>query len=756
MQISVVRCPNQRTPGSGTVTYSYNQDHQLTGTTYSDGTTPNVQFGYNGTALSGCTTTPPSLTDSNPVHTRTSMCDGSGATSWAHDEMGRVLTEKRTIVGTSAVTNNIRYSYYKDGELKVLTYPNSNRQITYTVNSSGGYTAGRPLQAVDTTNNINLATAAKYTPHGAVASLTLGASLNAAESYNSRMQPLQVYYTVGTITPDTLNQLQQAACPATQATIMSRSYDFGQAGLSDNGTVQSITNCRDTNRTQNFLYDNLNRITQAYTTGNSPLSTSWGEILTIDPWGNLTNKSPVSGKTNTEPLNVAPANTKNQLNGFCNDSAGNLVLNTGNCPTGTFTPTYSYDAENRLIATGGVTYTYDGDGKRVKKSNGMLYWTGTGSDALLETDLSGNPTAEYVFFNGRRIARIDRPANSVEYYFSDHLGSADVITNAIGGITKESDYYPYGGEIPIVTGDSNRYKFSSKERDTESGLDNFGARFDSSSLGRFMTPDWAARPTAVPYAVFGDPQSLNLYGYVRNDPVSRSDLDGHAAEADAFRNLGDWSGMGGDAYGMTLTGGDPWAYTLAAWQVKITAAVQQWIANALKQSSAPAQNLSDKSEKAILNSNLTGEQAGAFESAVKATGSADGINPNALVGIAFKESSLNPAAQSPTSTASGLFGLTDNIKSTYGLSASDATGTSASAITKQVNAAGSYLHDLMHGSVPAGHPSHQFEIALGYFRGTRRSVNRAIGSKGGYNSMLKLRFGGESLRHYISGVESFQ
>jgi hypothetical protein len=46
-------------------------------------------------------------------------------------------------------------------------------------------------------------------------------------------------------------------------------------------------------------------------------------------------------------------------------------------------------------------------------------------------------------------------------------------------------------------------------------------------MGRFMTPDRAARPTTVPYAVFGDPQSLNLYNYVRNDPISRIDPDGH-------------------------------------------------------------------------------------------------------------------------------------------------------------------------------------------------------------------------------------
>ncbi|MGA8274002.1 MAG: RHS repeat-associated core domain-containing protein [Candidatus Sulfotelmatobacter sp.] len=60
-----------------------------------------------------------------------------------------------------------------------------------------------------------------------------------------------------------------------------------------------------------------------------------------------------------------------------------------------------------------------------------------------------------------------------------------------------SDYYPYGGEISITYGDLNRYKFTGKERDTESGLDNFGARFYGSNIGRFMTPDWAAKPITV-------------------------------------------------------------------------------------------------------------------------------------------------------------------------------------------------------------------------------------------------------------------
>ncbi len=54
---------------------------------------------------------------------------------------------------------------------------------------------------------------------------------------------------------------------------------------------------------------------------------------------------------------------------------------------------------------------------------------------------------------------------------------------------------------------AQHYKFNGKERDTESGLDNFGARYDTSNLGRFMTADWAAKPTDVPYANFGNPLS---------------------------------------------------------------------------------------------------------------------------------------------------------------------------------------------------------------------------------------------------------
>ena len=146
---------------------------------------------------------------------------------------------------------------------------------------------------------------------------------------------------------------------------------------------------------------------------------------------------------------------------------------------------------------------------------------------MLEAGMTGSDTEEYVFFNGKRVARRDVSGNAVHYYFADHLGSADVVSSAAGVIQDESDYYPYGGEIVITNSDPNNYKFSGKERDSESGLDMFGARYYGSSLGRFMTPDWAAAPTAVPYAHFGNPQSLNLYGYVQNNPTTLGDPDGH-------------------------------------------------------------------------------------------------------------------------------------------------------------------------------------------------------------------------------------
>jgi RHS repeat-associated protein len=251
----------------------------------------------------------------------------------------------------------------------------------------------------------------------------------------------------------------------------------------------------------------------------------WGNSYGYDPWGNLISKTP--SKCSAENLNEA-AWTNNQLHTISGsdntyDSAGNM---THDATTGL---NYTYDAENRITSAGGYAYTYDADGNRVEKSNGStgtIYWY-MSPGIVAESDLSGNAKSEYVFFDGERVARKDFPGNTISYYFSDQLKTASVITDSAGNIKEDEDYYPWGGELQFVNSDSNHYKFTSKERDAESGLDYFGARYYGNWLSRWMSPDWAAKPEAVPYSDLGDPQSLNLYSYVRNVPTVKVDRDGH-------------------------------------------------------------------------------------------------------------------------------------------------------------------------------------------------------------------------------------
>src|SRR5262249_13664890 len=147
-----------------------------------------------------------------------------------------------------------------------------------------------------------------------------------------------------------------------------------------------------------------------------------------------------------ENLSVAALNN-NQLAGYGYDAAGNMTSD----PTDGVTSVY--DQENRITGVNGYTYTYDADGNRVKKSNGStgtLYWY-MSPGIVAESDLVGNLQSEYVFFDAERVARRDgvNGAGGVFYYFSDHLKTASVITDAAGKIQTQSDYYPWGGELQL-------------------------------------------------------------------------------------------------------------------------------------------------------------------------------------------------------------------------------------------------------------------------------------------------------------------
>ena len=452
-------------------------------------------MGYSYDNSNGC-----AAPNNNPIGQQTGMTDASGSTTWCFDKMGRASSEQRSIniagLTPGAVTKLITYTYNLDGSVATVGYP-SGRTISYGYNS-----AGRALSAVDQANGINYATGATYAPQGALAGVTYGntgsfAGIVASNQYNKRLQPSRLQDTVGV---------------GGQA-VLDLSYDFA-LGIANNGTIVKITNNRDDNRSQNFTYDAMNRIRSAWTDG-----TNWGSDYTVDAWGNLINKTQKTGKTGSEGALNQGADVTNRFLGMSYDASGNLLFDGNN---------YTYDAENRIKTAAGVTYTYDGTGERVAKSTGTLYWGGSSKDALEESDAAGNLTSEYVFFNGKRCARRVVATGAVFYYFSDHLGSSNVITDAGGNRQAESDFYPYGGEVVILADSTaNHYKFTGKERDTETGVDYFFARYYSSALGRFLTPDWSATPAAVPYAKLGDPQTLNLYAYVQNNPITGIDPDGH-------------------------------------------------------------------------------------------------------------------------------------------------------------------------------------------------------------------------------------
>jgi RHS repeat-associated protein len=209
----------------------------------------------------------------------------------------------------------------------------------------------------------------------------------------------------------------------------------------------------------------------------------------------------------------------NHISIFTYDLSGN-TLNDG-------VYAYKFNAEGEMTKGNGVTYLYDADGRRVSRSGRLLYWYGSGGDVLWETTMTGGTKAEYVYFGGKRVAMIPT-SGAAQYYVEDFLGSSRVLTQNTGTVCYDADFSPYGGEQVVTdTCAQNARKFEGKERDSETLNDDFGARYYSWRFGRWLSADWSSVPVAVPYANLTNPQTLNLYSMVADDPESFADLDGH-------------------------------------------------------------------------------------------------------------------------------------------------------------------------------------------------------------------------------------
>ncbi len=486
-----------------TATHAYDALHRLTGKTYSNGD-PVISYFYDQTSYNG-------LTITNGKGRRTGMSDAAGGEAWSFDAMGRVLTDRRT---TNSITKEFTYQYNLDSSVWKITYP-TGRTVEYQANA-----AGRTEWAKDVANGINYATSASYAPSGALRSVVHGhaagfAGYTLTHGFNNRLQPATVVAT------------------SPSSTLLDFTYDFVDANGKNNGNVDAILNNRNHNRDQSFTYDELNRIKTAQSAATSG-GDCWGLQYDFDIWANLLSATVTKC---TETQLSQSVNTNNRLIGLTCDASGN-VTNDGSY-------SYTWDAESRMKSGAGVNYTYDGEGRRAKKDNGKLYWYGMGTDPPLETNLSGSSEEEFIFFGGKRIARRVIATSTVFYYFADHLGTSRVIVQASQTTScYEADYTPYGKERVMSDTCPQNYKFAGKERDAESALDHLGARNYSWNLGRFHSPD-------LPFIDqhLGDPQSWNLYTYVRNNPIKYVDPTGHAL-------MSPWGGRGDmPAFGRESKGG---------------------------------------------------------------------------------------------------------------------------------------------------------------------------------------------------------
>ncbi len=153
----------------------------------------------------------------------------------------------------------------------------------------------------------------------------------------------------------------------------------------------------------------------------------------------------------------------------------------------------------------------------------------------------GTVTSTKTYYPAGGAMRVD---GTRYYVLKDHLGSASVVTNQSATTVGEDRFYPFG-ETRFTTGNMQTDKLFTGQREiTGLGIYDYGARYYSPKLGRFLSAD-----TIVPG--FANPQNLNRFSYVRNNPLRYIDPTGHRAcdNYDAAGRCITTPGGGGSGFG---------------------------------------------------------------------------------------------------------------------------------------------------------------------------------------------------------------
>ena len=506
-------------PRSVSIDYAYDALNRLETKTYSDGT-PKVRFTYD-TGYIGRPASISTVDNGNVVLTSTTL---------GYDALGRTINTASNVLGFIA---RMSYDYDSADRLIAITYPSQQK-----VNNCFDV-AGRPAKVVDAAPP-NTAYASgplpqglvQYESFGGIKNIVFGNGVVESANYNSRLQPTSISVTKNGNTLLNLLYGYSKTIGCNLGTFSCNNGNVYGQWISDGNWSAS----------QTYDYDALNRLQWAQETGSG---SGWRQHYGYDAFGNGWVVDPAANPTLTYGIALSPRtpigsttasswflsnNRLNLANSF--DAVGNQIQ---------YLPwSLTYDAENRQTSAQQVvngttirhTYDYDGEGRRVRHqlqtSTGNGPWTVSATTTFVY-DALGRLAAEY--------GSTPTTLCTTCYITTDPLGSTRLITDENGSPKSRSDFLPFGEEIPadrtnrstIPCGTSSCFgqatgitqKFTSKERDVETGLDNFLARYYSSAQGRFTSPDLPLLDQDA-----ADPQSWNLYSYVRNNPLKYIDPTG--------------------------------------------------------------------------------------------------------------------------------------------------------------------------------------------------------------------------------------
>ena len=329
---------------------------------------------------------------------------------------------------------------------------------------------------------------------------------------------------------------------ANATTVQERLSDYSYSLQRDlNGNVTSVTDSVNGAMNGTYGYDALNRLQTFYSGG--VLTQSWS----YDAFGNLSDTGTNTTGGNVTFINYSTSNNNRIANDsmgtFSYDAAGNVLFDGVN--------SYAYDGAGRLCAvqnpdTHAITqYLYNAESVRTARLNGgatLGCYTGgaISPTELFVVDTAGNQVTEIgvgtgpdnwqwtrtnVFAAGGLLATFD--PYGLHFHLSDWLGNRRVqVSGTTGSAELTCANNPWGTGLSCAESqyggqpDATEHHFTGKERDTESGLDYFGARYYGSNMGRMMSPDSGVDQHPE------DPQTWNLYSYGRNNPLAFVDPTG--------------------------------------------------------------------------------------------------------------------------------------------------------------------------------------------------------------------------------------